>query len=358
MTSAKQPRSRVLLILLVFSLTGAGLLMARLRNTTSIDTYLGFKAERKLSKLASFGSRPAGQSVYADYHWPARNGGIASRSMGQNSSLPPWSYKLYTQAQLAKLKPEERLSVLKRLSPAEKYDIARNRFDYPLVKQESERTRALSRSTSDLALGWVLSSGFFKEPKAIDYQSPYLPYLIPFSSSDIKALMSYYFQIIGLNDWSVKHMTNANTKSKKSLEAHWVHEVLSNFFLEHKNKKELYAFGVELMQDKNRITRPLLGYSSDIRLLPKGSYQVRTTLKVASLKAPQWEPYGLFNLDHQFINLSYELFTDSRGILTSSKWLSSTQVASLTYANSAPSLDLEFKLLSSLYQPNLTTTAP
>ncbi len=199
-STVNKRKSRLLILVIVASVTGAGLLMASLRSTSTIDSFLGFRAEKKLSVLPSFGARKASLTVYADYHWPARSGGIASRTLGQNGDAP-WKYKLYSESQLSKLSAVELENTLKRLSPAEKYDLARNRFDYPLVKLESERTRALSRTNSDLSLGWVLSSGFFKEPKSVTYSNAKNKFSIPFSSSDIKALMSYYFQVIGIRDW-------------------------------------------------------------------------------------------------------------------------------------------------------------
>ncbi len=156
----------------------------------------------------------------------------------------------------------------------------------------------------------------------------------------------------------MKRIASGQSQSKtpasmRPLEAHWAHEVISNFFREHKESDEPFALGVELVRSKNKALRPLLGYLSDIRLLPSGAYLVKTSLKLAPLKAPQWEPYGLFNFEHNFVQLEYELFTDSRGVLTSSKWISENRILALVDSNDAPTVDREFELLSSLYQPNV-----
>lgn len=351
---------KLFFVVIAITATLGGALMARLRQTSSIDDFLGFRAERKFSSLPSNGSRPLRMPVYADYPWPSKSGGIAARVI-QSKSEAPWQYRLVTREALLKMKPAERVRFLKTLSPAEKFDIARNRFDFPLVKLESERTKTVANSSDDLSLGWVLTSGFFAEPKPVLYTERNTKIEVPFSSSDVKALLSYYFQVVATKDWVMKKISRIRKQKSSSaksvasedlsLDPHLVHTILGNIFEKRKNSDELYSLGVEIQKGLYRSTRPLLGYKSDVRLQPKGNYLVKTILKLAPRKAPQWEPYGLFSLEFNFLEFEYELNSDSRGHLVSSQWLGENRILSLVLADEPPSVAKDYNLLSSLYQP-------
>lgn len=77
------------------------------------------------------------------------------------------------------------------LSPAEKYDIFVGRYDFPTVQSEWRRTSPNDYTWEGLCHGWA--------PAALDFKQPYPVNMtnkdgivIPFGSSDVKALLTYF----------------------------------------------------------------------------------------------------------------------------------------------------------------------
>ena len=184
---------------------------------------------------------------WTDSYWATYAKGLAGRwNFGPNEpmGMPEIKdYKRMTQEefnQLNRLSSDERLAKLAKLSPAEKYDLYMGNFYYDLsvemdrryefVKIDSQRiyanlkTKEIKNNTSlddktktdriqtakqeaklveipkweGLCNGWAVASVIFEEPKPVILKS-YNPIRkmfngpeIPFGSSDIKALLSYY----------------------------------------------------------------------------------------------------------------------------------------------------------------------
>jgi hypothetical protein len=123
---------------------------------------------------------------WSDTYWPSMNSGIAHRwQLG--ASAQDWKYSLYNKTMLLGMSSQ----AINQLSPAEKYDIFIGRYDYPLVRSEWQRTSPQDASWEGLCHGWA--------PAAYHYQQPDRVVLrnrdgisIPFASSDVKALLTYY----------------------------------------------------------------------------------------------------------------------------------------------------------------------
>lgn len=81
---------------------------------------------------------------------------------------------------------------LKALAPSEKYDLLMGRYDYPLKKEVAKIARKNAKDWEGLCHGWA--------PASLNHREPEPKYLvnpqgieIPFGSSDIKALLTYYY---------------------------------------------------------------------------------------------------------------------------------------------------------------------
>jgi hypothetical protein len=79
---------------------------------------------------------------------------------------------------------------LARLSPAQKFDLAQGRYDYPLANAVKKGSKKTAKDVEGICDGWTASAIQFQEPKPIDFKNPQ-GQIIPFGSSDLKALMSY-----------------------------------------------------------------------------------------------------------------------------------------------------------------------
>lgn len=148
---------------------------------------------------------------WSDSYWPSYNGGIADRwNYSENSAIDSdekpsdpdaddsFKYKLHSKEDLKKMNIE----TLKGLSPAEKYDIFTGNYDYPTVKSERQRTDPENPSWEGLCHGWAAAALNFKEPGTVTLKNKD-NIEVPFGSSDIKGLLSYYHGYIGYSNFLI-----------------------------------------------------------------------------------------------------------------------------------------------------------
>ncbi|MFW7380751.1 MAG: hypothetical protein ACOH5I_18195 [Oligoflexus sp.] len=157
----------------------------------------GKDLEYKLAELPLAGKTR--QVGWSDDYWPTYKGGLSYRwRLGYNASSI--NYKTFDEANISRTN-------LGALSPAEKYDIFMGSFNYPLVHMERARTKVLKTipgsdffeeayeipAWEGLCHGWAAAANNFKEPKAVTMTGP-SGIEVPFTSSDIKALLTFYQQ--------------------------------------------------------------------------------------------------------------------------------------------------------------------
>lgn len=119
-------------------------------------------------------------------YWPLSRGNINYRwnafSEIGASRPSPGQTESYTMTQ------EE----LAELSPSEKFDLYLGRFDYPLTSEVKSRSNPEAQYWEGICDGWAAASIHHAEPAPKALRNPD-GILIPFGSSDIKALISYYY---------------------------------------------------------------------------------------------------------------------------------------------------------------------
>lgn len=141
---------------------------------------------REFSSLPLSGGAADKQKYWSADYWARNKGGInyrwnAARPTGFGYSSPTKSQALgMTQSQLAAL------------APSEKWDIFIGRFDYP-VKREIAAYASPSRpSWEGICDGWAGAALNHDEPRPVVMTSPD-GVQVPFGSSDIKGLLSWYY---------------------------------------------------------------------------------------------------------------------------------------------------------------------
>ncbi len=80
---------------------------------------------------------------------------------------------------------------LQQMSPAEKLDVFSGRYDYPTVRSEWQRTSPDDATWEGLCHGWAPASMFYKQPNPVKLTNSD-GIVVPFGSSDIKALLTYF----------------------------------------------------------------------------------------------------------------------------------------------------------------------
>jgi hypothetical protein len=135
------------------------------------------------SALPLEGKVEASEKFWSGDHWPSARGGINRRwqeDFGRSNA--------FLLDELRQLSREE----LARLSPSEKYDILMGRYDYPLKQEVAARNKLASEEWEGIGEGWAMATSYHAEPGPKDIENAD-GIVVPFGSSDIKALLSYYY---------------------------------------------------------------------------------------------------------------------------------------------------------------------
>lgn len=142
--------------------------------------------EKKFSKLPLEGEVSSKTRYWSSDYWPLNKGNINIRWYSQN----PVGFNLTspTKEEALKMSQEE----LKALAPSEKFDLLRGSYDYPLRKEVERRSSPRRRDWEGICHGWAMAALNHAEPVPRVLRNPD-GLQVPFGSSDIKALLSYYY---------------------------------------------------------------------------------------------------------------------------------------------------------------------
>ena len=123
---------------------------------------------------------------WSDTYWPDHQGSINYR---WNTPNPiGFDFSPPTHEQVLAMNRDE----ISSLSPAEKYDLLMGQYDFPLFNEVRQSPQVTKNAPiwNGICDGWAMASVQFPEPKATDQMNPD-GMVIPFGSSDIKAILSY-----------------------------------------------------------------------------------------------------------------------------------------------------------------------
>jgi hypothetical protein len=141
---------------------------------------------RQFGMLPSSGKLDDQEIPWSDTYWPSRLGSIAYRWNAEKKV--GWKYASPTREQVMKMSRSE----LAQLSPAEKYDIYRGRFDYPTKAKAQANASPRAKDWAGICHGWSPASTHHREPQPVDRTNPD-GVVIPFGSSDVKGLLSFFY---------------------------------------------------------------------------------------------------------------------------------------------------------------------
>lgn len=224
---------------------------------------------------------------------------------------------------------------LARLSPTEKFDLWLGRYDYPLKEEVYTRADRSALDWEGICNGWAPASMNHNEPTPKTFINPQ-GIQIPFGSSDIKALVSYYYAFIHQMD-STEQMGrrcprgrwfNWNLDCQNDLNAGSFHVILANKIA---NKNQ--SFMVDIDRYKEVWNHPVLSYESEIMGEDEARENVPGTAKVIRLKTKvtfvdesrnnSWHP--VLNT-HEQTNVTrvyrYNLFLDLNNEIIGGEWRS------------------------------------
>lgn len=283
--------------------------------------------ERRFEALPLQGSPSDSQKLWASDYWPTNRGSInyrwnSPRQIGFDLVSP-------SRAQVMTMTQEE----LATLAPSEKLDILNGNYSYPVRKDVEEHSSKSAPLWNGICNGW--------SPAAINHNEPLPKTLInpdgvkvPFGSSDIKALLSYYYafkhQVESTYQMGRRCNYNFGTNCDEDLNAGAFHIVLAN-----KVGLEQSSFVADVERYRQVWNHAVNGYTSTIVnsfLSPASDsapgtvrrVRVQTVMSfVMEIKGNNWYPV-LGTEDHVNDVRNYEYFLDlnADGMIIGGEWIS------------------------------------
>jgi hypothetical protein len=306
--------------------------------------------EYRLDHLPLSGSVDAVDIPWSESYWPRNQGSLnlrwnAPTPIGFGYRSPPFE----------KIKQMTRTE-LSHLSPAEKFDLARGRYDYPFTTYI--RRYMAKRNAKDfegICDGWTASAIQFKEPLPIDHVNPE-GITIPFGSSDIKALISYlaaYHTDLG-PIFAGRYCTTFGFGSRcADINPGALHVILAN---EIGLRKTPFAADVEI--GRETWNQPVFAYefeivgsagsSSSIGYLIQGKMHYTDELEIS-----RWEPVtGTEHFMRAAQDLKYVVELDSNHRITGGYWVEGSNHPDLFWKSTKPIVfEGDFIILKDLYRP-------
>ncbi len=286
--------------------------------------------EARLSLLPTSARLRDSHTPWSGPYWADRRGSIGySWQTGEKAEfllLPAEALRHLDPARLA------------RLSPAEKIDILRGRYDYPTVALVREGTRGRARAWEGLCTGWSQTSLLYQEPAPITLTNPQ-GIEVPFGSADLKALAAFYYDKVAvrtradgleIDERRVVQMGKVCDPGdpvadcRRDVNAGALHILVANR-IGNQNRGVIADFsrGRQIWQ------HPIHGFRADIRgerrarkdAAPTAVREVYVHLELdlARYAPAQWETTGLHERDRGF---RYWLELDSEDRIVGGKFLS------------------------------------
>lgn len=290
------------------------------------------KWKRNFVELPLSGQVPDVNRPWADTYWPSQKGGIMARWYQAAEGTDNFSYVSPSRFEAQTMT----MDALMKLSPAEKYDIFMGRFDYPTVKLERGRTSPRMASWEGICHGWAAAAVLHPEPSPVTRLGPSGIY-VPFGSSDVKALLSYFEGQIRANAGSLfvgercrgsfPSNTVPGSNPCKDANAGGFHVFLANQL---GLRRESFVFDVTMNYEV--WNQPAISYESKILdERPPSRGAAEGTVREVSLETklhytleiqPQWQPVvGTRGQMETSKTYRYRLELDKDGNIIGGEWL-------------------------------------
>lgn len=294
---------------------------------TSTPDIMGPYYQKDFSSLPLSGKVKDQKKYWSGHYWPNREGSINNRWNGRGYGYLPDFPALN---ELKKMRVPE----LAALSPSEKLDILNGNYDYPLVYEVAKFYRPGAPLWEGICHGWSAATMNHPEPRPVLLTNPD-GIEIPFGSSDIKALLSYYYAFsfrpidtfqMGVRCEEKKKFTTSECLD--DLNAGAFHIVLGN-----RVGLEEESFVADINRSNIVENHPIWGYNTRVlgELPPQASssprskkvIKVETEVIYVNEKGVNWHPIlGTKNQSYIVSRYQYLLELDQEGKIVGGEWLS------------------------------------
>ena len=284
--------------------------------------------ERQWAQLPRSGRLP--NQPWSGSYWPKYKGGIAYRWQTGESH----TYDLLSEDEVQNASEAQ----LRRLSPAEKYDLFVGNTDYPLTLHVQSATSPTEATWTGYCHGWTIASSHYEEPRPVTMISP-SGQKIRFGSSDVKALLTFFKGEVVRSTWAehewsperkgigtVCGSSNPRSESCTDTNAGAFHIVIANRL----GLQQQDVF-MDVEPTYEKWNQPIFGYRTrvlDERQTPdRGPSAVReivvaTEVDYAMEIEPTWDTVGgTRESSAKTVTYTYTLQLNTAGEITGGEWV-------------------------------------
>ncbi|HXH75484.1 MAG TPA: hypothetical protein VNJ08_10995 [Bacteriovoracaceae bacterium] len=281
--------------------------------------------QRKFISLPLAGKVNEVKKYWSSFYWPLFQGNINLRwntptPNGFNLDSPDYDEVL-----------KMNLAELASLAPSEKYDLFIGRYSYPLRNQVNKKVSPHISEWQGICHGWAAATLNHNEPTPKLMTNPD-GIQIPFGSSDIKALLSYYYAYY--DDPVSTHQMGLRCNGRRycddDLNAGAFHIVLSNkiglegngFIADIENGREVWNQVV--FNYRSQVLEPNLPPAANSAYGTVKVVRMKTIIKVVfNIVQNSWQPVIGTNLQtYKDQEYEYDLDIDSTGNIIGGDWRS------------------------------------
>ena len=308
--------------------------------------------QRNFSSMPLQGSSKEPKRLWSGDYWALKYGNINYRWNAQYPS--GYGYHSPTKEEAMKM-TQEQLAVL---APSEKFDLFNGNYDYPLRKEVLGRTSSSFPTWWGICHGWSPATMNHDEPNPVTVTNPD-GIQIPFGSSDVKALLSYFYAYKYEASSTHQMGYRCNDKSdycKHDLNAGAFHIVLTNrvgidggtFIADMERKKEVWNHPVSSY--RTVITEDNKEPSRDSAWGTWKRVRVQTNVNfVLGLERNTWNPVLGTNMQKLTTrHYEYDLDLARDGTIIGGDWKSKDRPDFLWFVERAPQFDGMFARLGEL----------
>lgn len=307
--------------------------------------------EKKLYKLPLTGQVKETNKYWSSDYWPLYKGNINYRWNSPN----PIGFQLDSPSfnQALRMTQKE----LEALAPSEKYDLYTGNYTYPLKREVQKRTSPQRREWEGICHGWAIAALNHNEPTPKLLSNPD-GIMIPFGSSDIKALLSYYYAYPyspnGIHQMGRR--CNGRSYCDDDMNAGAFHIVLSN-----KVGLEGKGFIADIENGSEVWNQVVYNYQTEIieRDLPPARTSASGTIKVVRVKTKvrvvmnivnnSWLPANGTSLQtFRDSDYEYDLDIDWNGRIIGGDWRSKLRPDFLWFVGPTSGFGTQFAKLKKL----------
>lgn len=231
------------------------------------------------------------RTLWSDSYWPRNEGGISRRWQDLSGNI---KYKILTEKEARKLSAAE----ISRLSPAEKFDLLQDDYAFSFTRKIKRQNPSNRPEWEGICHGWAQASIHHPQFSSVTLKNK-SGTEISFASSDVAALISYYYAWVG--GGRVKFLGRrcrenpGNTGIKcTDMNAGAFHVVMANLIREKK------SFIMDLDPYRSVWNFPILGYesrlmeergrSSDASPAAVREVLISTKMSFVHETGPEWNP--------------------------------------------------------------------